>query len=113
MTVEKFKEKFEILRKEGNEIYSEIKPLLKRLKTLMKKCIALGDKAGNDVGITESLVGLSRGWDSDALFRLWEFECLYEDHDNTSIDTLNYVLDGLVKTRFIKISNKKSRKTKN
>ena len=34
MKVEKFKEKYEALQKEGNDIYVQIKPLLKRLKAL-------------------------------------------------------------------------------
>lgn len=37
MTVDELKEKYEALQKEGNEIYAQMKPLMKRLKTLAKK----------------------------------------------------------------------------
>ena len=48
MKVEQFKEKYEALQKEGNDIYAQMKPLLKRLKTLAKRGLKLADKADGD-----------------------------------------------------------------
>lgn len=110
MTVEKFKEKFEVLRKEGEGIYREIKPLLKRLDTLSRKCLSLGNKAGEDPRINEALFNSNREWDTDALFNLWEFEYICDDQ----ISTLILLLNRLVKTKFVKIKakNRKSKKGK-
>ena len=118
MKVEQFKEKYEALQKEGNEIYSQMKPLLKRLKALSKKCMKLGDKADSDKELYDyfnrvvetpngnKLVtgegSCTKGWDTAILFRLWDFDFLIEDPNGSPIDAIDNVLYNLKHTRFKK-----------
>lgn len=119
MKVEQFKEKYEALQKEGNDIYAQIKPLLKRLKTLAKKGLKLADKADRDNGLYEKVqvkVGEFHGldtmetrfvpnWNESILFRLWNFDFLVND---SAIDCIDNVLYNLKHTKFKKIVKKKS-----
>lgn len=109
MKVEQFKEQYEALQKEGNEIYAQMKPLLKRLKALSKKCLKLGDKADADKELYCKMKPLfgeeirtgPNGWDTALLSRLWDFECLVESYpDNTAIDAIDNVLYNLKHTKF-------------
>lgn len=118
MKVEQFKEQYEALQKEGNDIYAQIKPLLKRLKSLSKKCMKLGDKADTDKGLYDyfnrvietpngnKLVtgegSCTKGWDTAILFRLWDFDCLVNDPNNAAIDAIDNVLYNLKHTKFKK-----------
>lgn len=116
MKVEEFKEKYESLQKEGNDIYAQIKPLLKRLKALAKSGLKLAEKADNDKGLYEKMqvkVGESGGldrfetrlvpnWDTSILFRLWDFEFLVNDPNNSAIDCIDNVLYNLKHTKFKK-----------
>jgi len=117
MKVEEFKEKYEALQKEGNEIYAQIKPLLKRLKVLSKKCMNLADKANKDEELYDCtnrvietpngniyVTGdgpFTKGWDTSILFRLWDFECLVNDPNNTAIDAIDNVLYNFKHTKFV------------
>ena len=119
MKVEQFKEKYEALQKEGNEIHSQMKPLLKRLKSLAKKGMKLADKADGDKGLYEQKkvkVGEFHGidtmetryvpnWNESILFRLWDFEFLVNDPNNAAIDAIDDVLYNLKHTKFLKKQN--------
>ena len=114
MKVEEFKEKYEALQKEGNDIYAQMKPLLKRLKTLAKNGLKLADKVDGDKGLYEKVqvkVGEFHGmdtmetsfvpnWDESILFRLWDFEFLVNDPNNSAIDCIDNVLYNLKHTKF-------------
>ena len=120
MKVEQFKEKYEALQKEGNEIYAQMKPLLKRLKALGKHALKLADKADKDKGLYEEVqvkVGEFHGmdtmetrlvpnWNESILFRLWDFEFLVNDPNNPAIECIDNVLYNLKHTKFGK-QNKK------
>ena len=121
MTVDELKEKYEALQKEGNDIYAQIKPLLKRLKTLAKKGMKLADKADGDKGLYEKVqvkVGELNGmdtmetrfvpnWNESIMFRLWDFEFLVDDPNNSAIDCIDNVLYNLKHTKFRKTKSKK------
>ena len=121
MTVDELKEKYEALQKEGNEIYAQMKPLMKRLKTLAKKGMKLADKADEDKGLYDKVqikVGESGGfdrletrlvpnWDTSILFRLWDFEFLVDDPNNFAIDCIDNVLYNLKHTKFRKTKSRK------
>ena len=114
MKVEEFKEKYEALQKEGNDIYAQIKPLLKRLKSLSKKCMKLGDKADKDKELYDYFNietpngkifvtgggSCTKGWDTSILFRLWDFECLVNDPNNPAINCIDNVLYNFKHTKF-------------
>ena len=116
MKVEQFKEKYEALQKEGNDIYAQMKPLLKRLKALAKRGLKLANKADGDKGLCEKVqvkVGefhgvdtmetrLVHNWNESILFRLWDFEFLVNDLNNPAIDCIDNVLYNLKHTRFEK-----------
>ena len=120
MKVEQFKEKYEALQKEGNDIYAQMKPLLKRLKTLAKSGLKLAEKADNDKGLYEKMqvkVGETGGfdrfetrlvpnWDTSILFRLWDFDFLVNDPNNSAIDCIDNVLYNLKHTKFKKVGKK-------
>ena len=121
MTVDELKEKYEALQKEGNEIYDQMKPLLKRLRTLAKKGMKLAYRADEDKGLYEKVqvkVGELNGvdtmetrfvpnWNELIMFRLWDFEFLVNDPNNSAIDCIDNVLYNLKHTKFRK--TKKSR----
>ena len=118
MKVEQFKEKYEALQKEGNDIYAQIKPLLKRLKALAKRGLSLADKADADKELYDyfnrvietpngnKLVtgedSCTKGWDTAILFRLWDFDSLVNDYNNPAIDCIDNVLYNLKHTKFKK-----------
>ena len=116
MTVEQFKEKYDAIQKEGNDIYAQMKPLLKRLKSLAKRGLKLADKADGDKGLYEKVevkVGESNGyvrteprsiqnWDTSILFRLWDFNSLVNDYNNPAIDCIDNILYNLKHTKFKK-----------
>ena len=116
MKVEQFKEQYEALQKEGNDIYAQMKPQLKRLKALAKRGLKLAEKADTDKGLYEKMqvkVGESGGfdrfetrlvpnWDTSILFRLWDFEFLVNDPNNSAIDCIDNVLYNLKHTKFKK-----------
>ena len=126
MTVEQFKEKYEALQKEGNEIYAQIKPLLKRLKTLAKNGLNLADKTDGDKGLYEPVqvkVGEFHGmdtmetryvpnWNESILFRLWDFDFLVNDPNNSAIDAIDNVLYNLKHTKFLKKGHRKGKMVK-
>ena len=116
MTTEQFKEKYEAIQKEGNEIYTQMKPLLKRLKSLAKRGLKLAEKADNDKALYEKekvKVGESGGfdrfetryvpnWNESILFRLWDFDFLVNYQNNAAIDAIDNVLYNLKHTKFKK-----------
>ena len=120
MTIEQFKEKYEALQNEGNEIYAQMKPLLKRLKALAKRALKLADKADEDNGLYEKVqvkVGEFHGmdtmetryvanWNESILFRLEDFDFLVNDPNNSAIECIDNVLYNLKHTKFGK-QNKK------
>ena len=120
MKVEQFKEKYEAIQKEGNDIYVQMKPLLKRLKTLAKRGLKLAEKADTDKGLYEKVrvkVGEFHGidtmetrlvpnWDTSILFRLWDFDFLVNDPNNSAIDCIDNVLYNLKHTKFKKVGKK-------
>lgn len=57
MTVEQFKEKYDALQKEGNDIYAQMKPLLKRLKTLAKRGLRLAEMVKIPLPTNKTSVG--------------------------------------------------------
>ena len=121
MTVDELKEKYEALQKEGNDIYAQMKPLMKRLKTLAKKGMKLADKADTDKGLYDKVqfkVGESSGidrfetrdvsnFDTSILFRLWDFEFLVSDPNGSAIDCIDNVLYNLKHTKFRKAKSQK------
>ena len=121
MTVEQFKEKYEALQKEGNEIYAQMKPLLKRLKALGKKGMKLANRADGDKclydkvqfkvgefhGIDRMETRLVPNWNESILFRLWDFEVLLNDPGNSSIDCIDNVLYNLKHTKFRRSNRKR------
>lgn len=120
MNVEQFKEKYEAFQKEGNEIYSQIKPLLKRLRSLAKRGVKLADKANSDHGLYEKMqvkVGETGGFDgfedryvlnfdTSVLLGLWEFEFLVNDPNNAAVEIDN-VLYNLKHTKFKTVGKRK------
>ena len=123
MKIDEFKGKFEALQKEGNEIYAQIKPLLKRLKSLSKKCVALASKAdldGDDLYETftckvdygdilkEEVRSRTKGWDISILRRLRDFDYLLDD-DQSPLEGLDNVLYNLMDGRFKLRRSRRSR----
>lgn len=116
MNVNEFKEKYEAIQKEGNDIYAQIKPLLNRLRALSKKSLKLADNADKESGLYEytnikkvmddghevvQSVTFTKGdWDESILFRLWDFEFLVNDPNNSAIDCIDNVLYNLKHTKF-------------
>ncbi len=123
MTVEQFKEKYDALQKEGNDIYAQMKPLLKRLKTLAKRGLKLAEKADGNHELYETIpvkIVESDGsirtetrsipdWDTSILFRLWDFEYLV---DGESIDAIDNVLYNLKHSKFCRKSGHKGKMVK-
>ena len=122
MTVEQFKEKYEALQKEGNDIYVQIKPLLKRLKSLTRKCNNLGNKANEDPNLYERIVvtrkddwgyegpnkvSITKGWDESILLRLWDMDVLVTEPN--VIDCIDNVLYNITHTKFEKKNSKKKK----
>ena len=105
MKVEPFEEKFTSLQKEASELMDLLKPLMPRLKKLGKQAYALGCKADCDRNLYKEENGdtVSDGWDTQILFRLWDFMC-FDD----CWKSLDAVLYNLKKSKFRKKS--KSRK---
>ena len=111
MTVAKFKEKYEILQDESKELHRAFKPLLRRLKTLSKKCVTLADKADVDSQLygtgkynecIDHSAHLAKGWDIGILFRLWDFEFILDDPNGNPGDGIDNVLYNLAHTKFNK-----------
>jgi len=122
MEVKQFKEKYEALQKEGNDIYVQIKPLLKRLKSLTRKCYTLGNKADGDPNLYERIVvtrkddrgyegpnkiSITKGWDENILFRLWDMDVLVTEPN--VIDCIDDVLYNITHTKFEKKNSKKKK----
>lgn len=122
MKVEQFKEKYEALQKEAGEIYVQIKPLLKRLKSLTRKCNSLGNKADGDENLYDRIVvtykddrgyegpnriAITKGWDENILFRLWDMDVLITEPN--VIDCIDNVLYNITHTKFEKKNPKKKK----
>lgn len=115
MKVNELKKKYEALQAEGNDIYKQMKPLLRKLKSLSKKCLALYDKIDGDKdlyttdtnrdyvdenGITKSRkMTYAADWNESVLFRLSDFEFLVNDQNNSAIDAIDNVLFNLKHTK--------------
>ena len=121
MTVEEFKEKFEALQKESNEVYSQIKPLLQRLKRIVRKATALADRCDNDPELYDIILvkdasgthyrkeAVSKDWDVSLIIRLADFKCLDTDEpmSGSLLECLDYVLDNMKHAKFYKQKGKK------
>lgn len=118
MYVEEFKEKFDELQKESNEVYSQIKPLLQRLKRIVRKATALADKCDNDPELFDNILvkgtyyrkkAISKDWDTSIIIRLADFKCLDTDEpmSGSLLECLDYVLDNMKHAKFYKQKGKK------
>lgn len=114
MKVNELKKKYEALQAEGNDIYKQMKPLLRKLKSLSKKCLALYDKIDGDKDLyaTETIdyvdengskksrkMTYAADWNDFVLFRLSDFEFLVNDKNNPAIDAIDNVLFNLKHTK--------------
>lgn len=112
MTVAKFQQEFESFKEESNEIYSQIKPLLKRLKVLVRKAKTLENQGNSCKGLYESILvknnpgtayrTLPKGWDISILFRLNDFQCLDTDEpmSGSVLECIDNVLYNMKHTKF-------------
>lgn len=114
MKVNELKKKYEALQAEGNDIYKQMKPLLRKLRSLSKKCLALYNKIDSDKdlyttdtidyvdenGITKSRkMTYAADWNDFVRFRLSDFEFLVNDPNNPAIDAIDNVLFNLKHTK--------------
>ena len=114
MKVNELKEKYETFQKEGNDIYKQIKPLFKRLKSLSKKCLVLYDRIDGDKDLytTDTIdyvdengnkksrtMTYAAGWNDSVLFRLSDFKFFVDDQNNSTIDAIDNVLFNLKHTK--------------
>ena len=101
MTVEQLEKKYDALQKEGNDIYAQMKPLFKRLKSLAKKSQELGYKIDNDIKLYEKdAFGIfvpKDDWNDNIMFRLNDF-----DFVENAIDGIDNVLYNLNHAKFWK-----------
>ena len=114
MKVNELRKKYEALQAEGNDIYKQMKPLLRKLRSLSKKCLALYDKVNDskDLYTTDTIdyvdengnkksrkMTYAADWNDFALFRLSDFEFLVNDQNNSAIDAIDNVLFNLKHTK--------------
>lgn len=100
MTVEQLEKKYDALQKEGNDIYAQMKPLMKRLKALSKKSQKLGYKIDNDIKLYEKDafgILVPKDWNDNIMFRLNDL-----DFVENAIDGIDNVLYNLNHTKFWK-----------
>ena len=105
MTVEQLEKKYDALQKEGNDIYAQMKPLFKRLKSLAKKSQKLGYKIDNDIKLYEKDVFgilVPKDWNDNIMFRLNDL-----DFVENAIDGIDNVLYNLNHTKFWKKGHQK------
>ena len=121
MYVEEFKEKFDELQKESNEVYSQIKPLLQRLKRIVRKATALVDRCDNDPELYDIIqvkdvsgthyrkVAISKDCDTSLITRLADFKCLDNDESMSGslLECLDFLLDNMKHAKFYKQKGKK------
>lgn len=78
MKTEEFENKYVALQAEAKALAAELKPFVKRYKSLCKKASALGHKADNDKKLYRENKELGDnepdGWNIHVLFRLTDFE---------------------------------------
>ena len=99
MTVEQFEKKYNALQKESAEILKEFTPLMRRMKKLAKKSLALEHKVDNDTGLyvkDERMGYRENGWNFSIAFRLRDFDFM------DKIDGIDAILYNLVHTKFRK-----------
>lgn len=105
MTVEQLKKKYDALQNEGNDIYAQMKPLFKRLKSLAKKSQKLGYKIDNDIKLYEKDafgILVPKDWNDNIMFRLNDF-----DYVGDAIEGIDNVLYNLNHTKFWKKGHQK------
>ena len=105
MTVEQLEKKYDALQNEGNDIYAQMKPLFKRLKSLAKKSQKLGYKIDNDTKLYEKDafgILVPKDWNDNIMFRLNDFDFV-ED----AIESIDNVLYNLNHTKFWKKEHQK------
>ena len=105
MTVEQLKEKYDALQKEGNDIYAQMKPLFKRLKSLAKKSQKLGYKIDNDIKLYETDefgILVPKDWNDNIMFRLNDF-----DYVEDAVEGIDNVLYNLKHTKFKKTATRR------
>ena len=110
MTVEQLKKKYDALQNEGNDIYAQMKPLFKRLKSLAKKSQKLGYKIDNDIKLYEKDafgILVPKDWNDTIMFRLNDFDFV-ED----AIESIDNVLYNLNHTKFWKKEHQKMMKVR-
>ena len=97
MTVSELEKKYAEIQGESIELHKQLKPLLKRLKTLAKKSQKLGYRIDNDQNLYTKEYGsfVAKDWDDGIMFRLNDFDCV-ED----SIESIDAVLYNLNHTKF-------------
>ena len=106
MTVEQLEKKYDALQNEGNDIYAQMKPLFKRLKSLAKKSQKLGYKIDNDIKLYEKDafgILVPKDWNDNIMFRLNDFDDFVEN----AIDGIDNVLYNLNHTKFWKKGHQK------
>lgn len=111
MTVEQFKEKYDALQKEGNDIYAQMKPLLKRLKKLSKASKKLAYKIDNDTGLYKQVEDIGCPGNKTYVEDGWNF-WIYHRLDDLSnavpeIEVIDSVLYNLKHTKFKKTTTRK------
>lgn len=111
MTVEQFKEKYDALQKEGNDIYAQMKPLLKRLKKLSNEAEKLESKVDlnrklykqvDDPTNPGNKMLVEDGWNFWVYHRLDDLSDIVGD-----VDAIDFVLYNLKHTKFWKKGHQK------
>ena len=107
MTVRQFEKKYTAIQSEASEIYSELKPLLARMKKIAKRSSALAQKidADTDLYVKAQFGYLEKGWNYSILFRLSDFDYLLGDGGLAPIDAVFY---NILHTKFSKKAKRRS-----
>ena len=99
MTVSDLEKKYSEIQGESIELHKQLKPLLKRLKTLAKKSQKLGYRIDNDKSLYTMEFGsfVAKDWNDGIMFRLNDFDCV-----EGAIEGIDNVLCNLKHTKFKK-----------
>ena len=98
MTVDNLKKKYVDIQNESNELYFQMKPLLKRLKSLKKRSVKLSNEIDNDIQLyVKDGNGEyhENGWNWWIYHRLSDFGLI-----DGSIEEIDAVLYNIKHTKF-------------
>lgn len=101
MTVPELKKQYIAIKKEAAEIEAELKPLFKKLRSLVKRATNLGNKADTDNGLYIRLPDGSdytNGWNISLSFRLADFSFVSDE-----MEGIETVLSNIRHTPFKKM----------